>query len=338
MTLRLAALGLAIACAAGAHANPEDEILAATEAYLAMREELSPPVALTRDEVNEALRASDAGSVEIFGDVVGLASSAFYSDDGLSRTLMMALDDGSSVALRAGDSVDRLRVGARIGVIAAVDHEGAANELRVRAWIHEWDLPDEQPVEEPGDDPPPPTPPPDTGQSGQDLPDPAAPGAFRVDAIEVWKSWVREHNPRLSPQQAEDIVRWVLHYSQQFDVNHKLIFALIKWESWFDPACVSHAGAIGLMQLMPGTARSLGVDPRNVQQNIQGGVHYLSEQLAKYADRPNYERVILALACYNAGPNAVSRAGDRVPAITETQRYVRKVSSTFYELHQSGMP
>ena len=89
---------------------------------------------------------------------------------------------------------------------------------------------------------------------------------------------------------------------------------------------------------MPGTARGLGVDPRNVQQNIQGGVHYLAEQLATYADRPNGERVVLALACYNAGPNAVKRAGHRVPAIAETQRYVRKVTTTFRELHEAACP
>ncbi|MCD6361209.1 MAG: lytic transglycosylase domain-containing protein [Armatimonadetes bacterium] len=200
-----------------------------------------------------------------------------------------------------------------------------------------WDLPEDQRPREAAVEE-------ETGQGGQTPPEvdevPLGSGEVRAhqgDRIQVWKRWVLGHNPKLTDQQAESIVRWVLKYSLQYNVNHKLIFALIKWESWFDPGCVSHAGAIGLMQLMPGTARSLGVDPWKVEENIAGGVHYLAEQLATFADRPVYERVVLALACYNAGPNAVRRAGG-VPDIPETQRYVRKVSTTFRELHEAGFP
>lgn len=305
------------------------------EAFLSMRERLAPVEVGSVAALSRALSGRHGDTIEVLGEVSGTATSALATD-GLPRTVMMRLDDGATVTLRASDDAGSLRVGDRVAVIASVTRMGGTNDLVVEAWAPEWSLPREQP--EP--DPPSATNEPEMVKAllGDQLPRPDAAGVCRVDAVGVWRDRVLEHNERLTEAQATNIARWVLHYAQQYDVNHKLIFALIRWESWFDPSCVSHAGAIGLMQLMPGTARSLGVNPRNVQQNIDGGTHYLAEQLARYADRPNYERVILALACYNAGPNAVARAGHRVPAYPETQRYVRKVSQTFYELHQAGMP
>ncbi|MGI5816705.1 MAG: lytic transglycosylase domain-containing protein [Armatimonadota bacterium] len=317
--------------------------------YLAARERLVPAPVSSRIALRQVLGTGDFAHVELVGDVSGKASAAPALSGELLRTLMVTLDDGCNVELRAGDEIDRLQVGHRIAVIAEVSRGGSSSgSLTVETWIHEWDLPREvEDVEEAEDARAPETPartpeqpaaPGPAGSGPLQLPRPAASNIYQLDAIETWTSWVLEHNSKLTGEQARDIVRWVLHYAQEYNVNHTLIFALIKWESWFNPACVSHAGAIGLMQLMPGTARGLGVNPHNVQQNIQGGTRYLAEQLGKYADRSNYERVILALACYNAGPNAVKRAGHRVPNIRETQNYVKKVSTTFYELHQAGMP
>jgi len=308
--------------------------------YLAVRERLAPCEVGSRAGLSMVLGNADTHSVEVCGEVSGMACSAADAEGELPRTVMLTLDDGSCVTLRADADVDALRVGDRVALIASVARNTTPRELVVEAWVLEWDLPppeeDDAQAEAPEED--------DGGgmpaaaPGDGTFPQPAATTAFRTDVIEVWKAWVLEHNSRLSDEQATNIVTWVLQYAQRYNVNHMLIFALIKWESWFDPSCRSHAGAIGLMQLMPGTARYLGVDPRNVQQNIDGGVHYLAEQLETYRDRPTYERVILALACYNAGPNAVKRAGHRVPNITETRRYVRKVSDTFYELYQAGMP
>ncbi len=317
-------------------------------AYLQVRERLAPAPVGSGMALKQMIGEGGFEHIELVGDVSGKASAAPSLDGPPTRTLMMTLDDGANVALRAAREIDRLEVGHRISVIASLSDDASGNgDLVLTEWVYEWDLPEaENEAETLLEQRPAQSAPPRTG-SGKvpaeriarpPLPRPAAAQTCRADAIDAWKSWALEQNSRLTDKQATNIVRWVLHYSQQYNVNHKLVFALIKWESWFDPGCVSHAGAIGLMQLMPGTARSLEVNPRNVQQNIEGGVRYLAEQLATYADRPNYERVILALACYNAGPNAVSRAGHRVPNITETQRYVKKVSSTFYELHQAGMP
>lgn len=103
-------------------------------------------------------------------------------------------------------------------------------------------------------------------------------------------------------------------------VDPKLLTALVWAESGFQPDAVSHAGAIGLTQLMPGTARGLGVDPHDPIQNLDGGARYLRAQLDRFG------RVDLALAAYNAGPGRVAQAGG-IPRITETQNYVSRVQS-----------
>ena len=85
---------------------------------------------------------------------------------------------------------------------------------------------------------------------------------------------------------------------------------------------VSGAGALGLMQLMPETARELGVDPQNPHQNAEGGAQYLRDLLAKYEGSP--DQVLLALAAYNAGPAAVDRYHG-VPPYRETREYILRV-------------
>ena len=94
-----------------------------------------------------------------------------------------------------------------------------------------------------------------------------------------------------------------LHKAKNNDIiTAKLINAIIKVESNFNHKAVSNKGAIGLMQLMPDTAKELGVDPWDANQNIQGGTKYLKQQFYKYQD---WEK---ALAAYNAGPDTVDKA------------------------------
>lgn len=109
------------------------------------------------------------------------------------------------------------------------------------------------------------------------------------------------------------------------DLSPDLIHAVVRAESNYDPGCRSSAGAMGLMQLMPGTARALGVsDPWDPAQNVQGGARYLRAQLDRFGD------LTLALAAYNAGPGAVQRY-DGVPPYDETQTYVRRVQRYLQE-------
>jgi soluble lytic murein transglycosylase-like protein len=98
-------------------------------------------------------------------------------------------------------------------------------------------------------------------------------------------------------------------------VPEDLFLRLVQQESGWNPHAVSHKGAIGLAQLMPGTASRLGVDPRDPHQNLDGGARYLRQQYDRFRDWR------LALAAYNAGPEAVDKY-DGIPPYRETRNYV----------------
>lgn len=129
---------------------------------------------------------------------------------------------------------------------------------------------------------------------------------------------VQEHFPALLDDLTEYGWLWVLAQAWQ--------------ESRFDPVAVSAAGAIGIMQLMPGTALELGVDPRNPRQNITGGVRYLSRQYQRMGEIPNYrERLRFALASYNGGRGWINRA-------LELARAAEGFPGDFSHWRRSGSP
>lgn len=116
-----------------------------------------------------------------------------------------------------------------------------------------------------------------------------------------------------------DLYQAAVAAAERHGVDPELYLKLIRQESGFKPRIVSSAGAMGLAQLMPGTAEYLGVtDPFDVEQNLDGGARYLREQLDTFGDPA------LALAAYNAGPGNVQKYGG-IPPFEETQNYVRSI-------------
>jgi len=130
--------------------------------------------------------------------------------------------------------------------------------------------------------------------------------------------------------QSEQIEEIVQTFADKYDIDSNFIKAIIKQESGFNPKATSKKGAMGLMQLMPETAKSLGViNAYNPWENVEGGVKYLKDLMDKYDN--NRE---LALAAYNAGPNAVKKYGG-IPPYKETQNYVNNIMSTYNKVKEA---
>lgn len=110
---------------------------------------------------------------------------------------------------------------------------------------------------------------------------------------------------------------------EKYEVDPHLARAVMRCESGGNPNAVSSAGALGLMQLMPGTAKGLGVDPKNPERNLEGGIKYLAQLADKYDG--DY---VKTLAAYNAGSGRVDSYGG-VPPFPETQRYVKNVLALY---------
>ena len=124
-----------------------------------------------------------------------------------------------------------------------------------------------------------------------------------------------------APTQSQSTVQQHIQAAAaRYGISNQLVDAVAWQESRYNPRARSSAGAIGVMQLMPATARQLGVsNPHDVRQNVAGGAAYLRQQLERFGNN-----VPLALAAYNAGPGAVMKYGG-IPPYRETQDYVRKI-------------
>jgi len=125
-------------------------------------------------------------------------------------------------------------------------------------------------------------------------------------------------------QRRKKVAPIVARVANKHKLDPKLLHAIIQAESAYNHLAVSHAGAVGLMQLMPATAKQYGVTNRlDPAQSIEGGARYLKKLLKEFKSKD------LAIAAYNAGEGAVHKYGNRIPPYKETRTYVRRVLSNY---------
>lgn len=144
-------------------------------------------------------------------------------------------------------------------------------------------------------------------------------------ALSVPSSDAQSVSASVSASSATDLDAYFEEAAQKYNVDVKLLKAIAHAESNYNPNATSSSGAMGVMQLMPSTAKSLGItDAYNARDNIMGGAKVISDHLSRYDGD-----LSLALAAYNAGSGNVAKYGG-VPPFTETQNYIKKVLS-YYE-------
>lgn len=150
-------------------------------------------------------------------------------------------------------------------------------------------------------------------------------GYFGHESAQSANAKIVAANARGHQASEEEIDQSIVMAAARHNVDPNLVRAVIKQESNFNSNAVSRKGAMGLMQLMPSTARQLNVkNPFDPQQNVDGGVRHLKQLLDNYGGDVN-----LALAAYNAGSGAVARSSG-VPHYAETQNYVRRITNLYY--------
>lgn len=154
------------------------------------------------------------------------------------------------------------------------------------------------------------------------------------DALPYYKAFIQRRNPRLSDAEATRISQGIIGFSIQYGVDARLVMAMVLVESGFNPNSTSRSGAMGLGQLMPGTAKGMGVsNAYDSIENLYATVRIIRGHLDKYSKQTGdeYEGLVLALAAYNAGSGAVRKHGG-VPPYRETQNHIRKVIGVYRAL------
>ncbi|HWP30569.1 MAG TPA: lytic transglycosylase domain-containing protein [Fimbriimonadales bacterium] len=157
-----------------------------------------------------------------------------------------------------------------------------------------------------------------------------------VKAVPLYAKFIRGWNPRLDEKKAWEIAVGIIGFSLQYGIDARLITAMVLVESGFNPSATSRKGAMGLGQLMPGTAKGMGVrNAYDTYENLWGTVRLIRGHLEKYKivtpGGQKYGDLVLALAAYNAGGGAVRKYGG-VPPYRETQGYIQKVIAWYKRL------
>jgi len=157
-----------------------------------------------------------------------------------------------------------------------------------------------------------------------------APLPATPQTIAVYASVLHRINPQMPSWQSHDLARRVLVNAERWRLDANMLVAIVSVESRWHTHAVSSAGAIGLGQLMPGTAARLGVNPRDPAENLSGAARYLSGLMRRFGS----DHYSLIFAAYNAGPKAVSEYGG-IPPYYETEHYVVKVLDTWRHLDKT---
>lgn len=148
--------------------------------------------------------------------------------------------------------------------------------------------------------------------------------------VEEWYKWICSFNRRLPQQVAGMYAATVFQYSRYYRIDPRLVLAIVGAESGFEKDAISKVGAIGLGQLMPGTAAQMGItNPRDPAQNLLGCVRYLYTEMKRWSGYP--DQLPRVVASYNAGAGAVQQYNG-VPPYAETKAYVVYVHSLYREL------
>lgn len=283
------------------------------------------------------------------GKVVELTATVKgVSRVGAEQVVVLQSADGASVCPRTAQPLQE-QLGAQLRVLLRIGEEnlvGLSSTELLRA-VHEadiarWEAQQRARKAQPQS----------TSRPSRPLPSrasnaPVRTGDGQVITYEQWHSAVYDayaraiarFNPKLKPQQVEVITNSILAFSWYYRVDPRLVVAMVLAESNFRPDAVSRAGAMGLGQLMPGTARGLGVsNPFDPVQNLAGAIRLLHGHLNTYSGGRAYREgtvswndIILAMAAYNAGSGAVRKYGG-VPPYRETQNYVKRVIAFYKQL------
>jgi hypothetical protein len=246
---------------------------------------------------------------------------------GDSLVVQLRLADGQAFHFGAASRVPELQMGARLRVLVTPEPGRAGSyQLLAAGWEQVLAAGDPKGTAATSANT-------RAGERARPYPSRGA-GVDNIDRsiLAAYQQAVRYFNRRLSDQESLRIAANIINNSAALGVDARLVMAVVAVESGFNPNATSPKGAMGLGQLMPTTARGLGVrDAYDPEQNLSASVRLIGNHLSNTGD------ISLALACYNAGAGAVRRYGG-VPPYRETINYIRKVTSLYYRLAPEMRP
>jgi soluble lytic murein transglycosylase-like protein len=325
------ALGLLLSCAgAGASTAPKPS---PAEQYFAVRargQVASAPF----DTVRLQPQQWRPYLMEIRGTVTGNARR----DDGATLIIESPGAGTYMVEVDADTAAYAAEAGQTVRVLAKVPDGTIVNRLTVVALVTEFDAASYEIQQARKAATAPARPPaaaksPRSRNSRQQLASRGGIALRNASILQQYAQAVLYFNPRLPGADAMRIAQSIIVYSNRYGLDARLVMAVVAVESNFNATAVSRVGAMGLGQLMPGTAAGLGVnDPWSPEQNIEGATRLLSGHIAEMATKaPTLEAIKLALACYNAGAGAVKKHKG-IPPYRETRNYVKKVTRLYYQM------